>query len=180
MTQETTIQPSTAPESTPETRMPEQKLIDKKQIPIQEIVESLKSAGEDIGQISELSNEEKLLVAQFFTSLLKLMQPLTPSIAVSNKVLPAELNEVTQAHVDPTGKLAMLFQDGHLELVDLSESKNRNLMMAVVGDVLPKFKSLTSQEKRKVENRIKFLSTLTKEIQKSADALHAVMTEPHK
>ncbi len=62
----------------------------KKQISVQELVESLKSVADDIGQISELSSEEKLLVAQFFKSLLKLMQPLTPAIIVSLSALPTE------------------------------------------------------------------------------------------
>jgi hypothetical protein len=74
----------------------------------------------------------------------------------------------------------LVFDDGHLELKDLSEPKNRDLMMLVVGDVIPKFKSLTSAARRKVENRIKFMSTLTKEMQKSSDALAAVMTDPQK
>jgi hypothetical protein len=173
MTQETVTKSSTV-----ELSAQEAKRMDKKQINTQEIVESLKSAGDDIGQISELSSEEKLLVAQFFSSLLKLMQPLTPSIAVSTAVLPLEVGDVTQAHVDPTGHLALVFDDGHLELKDLAEPKNRDLMMMVVGDVLPKFKSLTSAAKHKMENRIKFISSLTKEIQKSSDALSAVMTEP--
>ena len=45
----------------------------KKQITIQELVESLKSTADDIGQISELTSEEKILVSQFFVSLFKLM-----------------------------------------------------------------------------------------------------------
>jgi len=48
--------------------------------------------------------------------------------------------------------------------------------MAVVGDVVPKFKSLTSLQKRKIENRIKLLSNITKEIQKSSEALSAAMS----
>ena len=48
-------------------------------------------------------------------------------------------------------------------------------MMAVVGDVVPKFKSLTSMQKRKLENRIKLLSSVTKEIQKSSEALSAAL-----
>jgi hypothetical protein len=35
----------------------------KKQVSIQELVESLKSTADDIGQISELSSEEKILVS---------------------------------------------------------------------------------------------------------------------
>jgi hypothetical protein len=148
----------------------------KKQVPIQELVESLKSTADDIGQISELSSEEKILIAQFFSSLLKLMQPLAPSMAVNQLALPAELSDVVQAHVDPTGHLILQFEDGHMELKDLSEEKNRDLMTAVFGDVLPKFKNLTSMQKRKLENRIKLLSTVTREIQKSSEALSAALS----
>jgi hypothetical protein len=148
----------------------------KKQVSIQELVESLKSTGDDIGQISELSSEEKILVSQFFVSLFKLMQPLAPSIAITQASLPAQFGDVTQAHIDPTGHLVLQFEEGHVELKNLSEEKNREIMMAVVGDVVPKFKSLTSLQKRKLENRIKLLSSITKEIQKSSEALSAAMS----
>jgi len=46
-------------------------------------------------------------------------------------------------------------------------------MMAVIGDVMPKFKNLTSNQKRKIENRLKLISGVTKEIQKSSEALPA-------
>ena len=143
----------------------------KKQVSIQELVESLKSTADDIGQIVELNSEEKILVAQFFSSLLKLMQPLAPSIAVNKSALPAQLGDVVRAHIDPTGHLILQFEDNHVELKDLSDEKNRDLMMAVVGDTVPKFKNLTSTQKTKLENRIKFLSSVTKEIQKSSEAL---------
>jgi len=148
----------------------------KKQFSILELVESLKSIADDIGQISELSSEEKLLVAQFFSSLLKLMKPLSPSIAVSQIALPAKLGDVVQAHIDPTGHLILLYEDSHIELKDLSEEKNRDLMIAVISDVVPKFKNLTSNQKRKLENRIKLLSSVTQEIQKSSEALTAATT----
>jgi hypothetical protein len=150
------------------------KASEKKKSPsIQELVESLKSTADDIGQISELSSEERLLVSQFFISFLKLMKPLTSSIAVNQLALPTLLVDTVQAHVDPTGHLALIFSDGHLELKDLSEEKNRDLMISVIIDVLPKFKNLTANQKRKIENRIKMISNITKEIQKSADALSA-------
>jgi hypothetical protein len=148
----------------------------KKQVTVQEVVESFKSTADDIGQISELSSEEKVLVSQFFSSLFKLMQPLTPSIPVNHLALPAKVGDVVQAHVDPTGHLILLYVDGHVELKNLSEEKNRELMMAVVEDIVPKFKNLTSMQKRKLENRIKLLSSVTKEIQKSSEALSAAMS----
>jgi hypothetical protein len=143
----------------------------KRQVSIQEIVESLKSTADDIGQIVELNSEEKILVGQFFSSLLKLMQPLAPSIAVNRAALPTQLGDVVRAHIDPTGHLILQFEDSHVELKDLSDESNRDLMMAVVGDTVPKFKALTSAQKTKLENRIKFLSSVTKEIQKSSEAL---------
>jgi hypothetical protein len=147
----------------------------KKQVNLQEIVDSLKSTADDIGQISELSSEEKILVSQFFSSLLKLMQPLTTSIQVSQTALPAQVGDVSQANIDPTGHLVLQYPDGHIELRNLRDEKNRDLMMAVVGDVVPKFKNLTSNQKRKLENRIKLLSSVTKEIQKSSEALSAAL-----
>ncbi len=149
----------------------------KKQISVQELVESLKSVADDIGQISELSSEEKLLVAQFFKSLLKLMHPLAPAMPVSNSALPTEPGLVTEAFIDPTGHLAMMYRDGHMELKGLDEEKNRDLMIAVVEDIMPKFKSLTSAQKRKIETRIKFLTSVTKELQKISETLAAVMSE---
>ena len=139
-------------------------------------MDSFKSTADDIGQISELSSEERILVTQFFSSLLKLMRPLAPSISVAQQALPSQVGDVVQAHVDPTGHLVMQYTDGHIELLNLSEEKNRDIMMAVVGDVVPKFKSLTAAQKRKLENRIKLLSSVTKEIQKSSEALSAAVS----
>ena len=133
---------------------------------------------DDIGQITELSSEEKLLVAQFFKSLLKLMQPLTSAMTVSLSALPTEPGLVTEAHVDPTGHLALMYRDGHMELKNLEDARNRDLMIAVVEDVVPKFKSLTNAQKRKIESRIKFLTAVTKEFQRISETLTAVMAEP--
>ena len=143
-----------------------------------ELVESLKSVADDIGQISELSSEEKNLVAQFFTSLLKLMRPLADSMPVNVSALPQEAGPVTEAHIDPTGHLAMMFHDGHMELKSLDDERNRDLMIAVVEDVVPKFKSLTGAHRRKVENRIKFMSAVTKEVQKISETLPSSMVQP--
>jgi hypothetical protein len=148
----------------------------KRQVSIQELVDSLKSTADDIGQISELSSEEKILVTQFFSSLLKLMQPLSPAIAVDQSALPAQLGGVAEAHVDPTGHLILQFQDDHMELKDLRDEKNRDLMTAVIEDIMPKFKGLASMQKRKLENRIKLLSSVTKEIQKSSEALSTALS----
>jgi ferric iron reductase protein FhuF len=149
---------------------------DKEQRSIQKLAEALKSMADDVGQISELAAEEKLLVAEFFKSLFKLMQPLTPAMLVSTSALPVELGKVMQAHIDPTGHLALVYEDEHLELKDLKEESNRDLMILVVRDVIPKFRNLTSMQKRKIENRIKFLSAVTKEMQKISGIFSATVS----
>jgi hypothetical protein len=174
LTQETVTKPEPVEiSSSPQLKETERK----KQLNIQELIEALKSTADDIGQISELTSEEKILVTQFFASFLKLMKPLTPSISVSQFALPPELSDAVQAHVDPTGHLVIEYPDGHVKLEDLSEEKNRDLMTTVIVDILPKFKTLTAAQKRKLENRMKLLSTVTKEIQKSADALPSSLVQ---
>ena len=143
----------------------------KNQTSIQELVDSLKSVQDDIGQISELTSEEELLVSEFFSSLQRLMQPLTSSIEVSTSILPEEMGSIVQAGLDPTGRLFLLHEDRRIELKNLNELGSRDLMVTVIEDVMPKFKQLTGSQKRKVENRIKFLSAVTKEMQKIAKAL---------
>ncbi len=144
------------------------------QQPTTNLADSLKAVADDVGQISELTSEEKLLIAEFFKAFLKFMTPLTPGIGISKSALPTEAGNIQSAHIDPTGHLALIFEDGHLELKDLTEEKHRDLLIAVVQDAIPKFKQLTSQQKRKVENRIKFLSAITKDMQKISGALSAV------
>jgi hypothetical protein len=143
----------------------------KPQISLQELVESLKSVQDDIGQITELTSEEELLVNEFFSLLLKLMTPLASSMPVSTKILPNEMRTAVQANLDATGQLALLYEDGRMEMTNLSEQRHRDLLITVIEDVTPKFKQLTDTQKRKVENRIKFLSLITKEMQKISKAL---------
>ncbi|MBT0160647.1 hypothetical protein G4O51_11775 [Candidatus Bathyarchaeota archaeon A05DMB-2] len=143
----------------------------KEQITIQELIDALNTVADDVGQISELTSEEALLVSEFFASLLKLMQSWVSAISISPSALPPEMANVAQANVDPTGHLAVLFRDGRFKLMDLSEPKNRDLLIAVIRDMVPKFKQFSASQKRKIENRIQFLSQITKEIQRIASVI---------
>jgi hypothetical protein len=168
MTQETSIVEKTAePSFTVNPPPPTQK----EQNTIQDLIDALNAVADDVGQISELTSEEKLLVSEFFSSLLKLMQPWVSSISVSPTALSKEKANVAQAHIDPTGHLAVFFKDGRFELIDLSEQENRELMIAVIEDMVPKLKQFSASQKRKIENRIRFLSQITKEIQRIASVL---------
>ena len=162
MSQDTVQLPANKPEETKPPKPP--------QITLEELVTSLKSLQDDIGQISELTSEEKRVVDVFFDSFLKLMQPLAKTIPISPDALPEELGNVIQANVDPKGNLMLLYTDKHVEIKNLSEKTHRELMISVIRDAMPKFKQLTSAHRRTIENRMKFLSSVTKEIQKISKA----------
>jgi hypothetical protein len=143
------------------------------QTSLQDLVDALRSVQEDVGQISEMTTEERALVKEFFRSFLKLMQPFATAVQVSNATVSKFATNVAQANVDPAGNLIIMYEDGQVELKDLTHEKNRDMMISVVEDVVPKFKQLTESHREKIENRIKFLSSVTKEMQKISKALPA-------
>jgi hypothetical protein len=140
----------------------------------EEVVETLRRLREDVGQISELSAEEENIVAAFALAFLKLMEPLTKALPVDVSVLPRELGLVERANVVPKGGLILLYADGRMESIDLTERDNRDLLITVVSDVMPRFNNLISQRRGKIEERITFLSSVTRELQTIADSFETV------
>jgi hypothetical protein len=140
------------------------------QLNLQELLDSMKSVQDDIGQICELMSEEKVLVAEFFESFLKLVQPIASTLPVSTTILPREMGDVAQALVDPLGNLILLYQDGYAKIENLREEKHRDLVVALVKDTTPKIKLLINAHRLKIEERMKFLSSVTKEMQKVSRA----------
>lgn len=139
-------------------------------MPLEDLLETLRSAQDDIGQIVELTSEEETLVGELFESLLKLMQPNATTLPVSTSVLPHEIGDAAQATIDPSGQLLILRSDGEMVLRNLQAEENRDLMISVLEDVLPKLKQLFDDRRQNIEGRMKFLSSVTKEIQKMARA----------
>ena len=135
------------------------------------VVETLRRLREDVGQISELSSEEGSIVAAFSLAVLKLMEPLTKALPVDAGVLPPELGAVEKANVLPKGDLVVLHRDGRMESVDLTDAENRDLLVTVMSDAMPRFNALIAKRRSKIENRINFLSSVTKELQSIADSL---------
>ncbi|MEE9519321.1 MAG: hypothetical protein V3V93_03555 [bacterium] len=136
-----------------------------------EVVETLRQLREDVGQISELSSEEGSIVTAFAIAFLKLMEPLTKALPVDAAVLPLELGDVEKANVLPKGDLVVLYRDGRMESIDLKDAENRDLLVTVVSDVTPRFNALISKRRSKIEKRITFLSSVTKELQSIADSM---------
>lgn len=140
------------------------------QLTLQELLDSMKSVHDDIGQICELMSEEKVLVSEFFESFLKLVQPLASTLPVSTATLPGEMGDVAQALIDPQGHLILLYQDGYAKIENLREEKHRDVMVAIVKDAIPKIKLLINAHRQKIEERMKFMSSVTKELQKMSRA----------
>lgn len=143
------------------------------QLTLQELLDCMKSVQDNIGQICELMSEEKVLVSEFFESFLKLVQPIASTLPVSTATLPGEMGDVAQALVDPLGNLILLYQDGYAKIENLREEKHRDLMVAIVKDTAPKIRLLINAHRQKIEERMKFLSSVTKEMQKVSRAFSA-------
>jgi 23S rRNA A2030 N6-methylase RlmJ len=167
---------TTPPENTVLIRAGDQQKNKKPRVPLEELLDSLKSAQDDIGQICELTSEEETLVNEFFESFLRLMQSFTATIQVSTEALPDYLGDVARASMDPTGELMLMYPDGSMLLRNLLEEENRDLMTAVLEDVLPTLKQLFNTHRKKVEGRMKFLSSVTKEVQKMSRAVSKATT----
>ncbi|MGD6934819.1 MAG: hypothetical protein ACQCN5_11495 [Candidatus Bathyarchaeia archaeon] len=120
----------------------------KKEDKIEEIMQAFQIIGEDIQQIGELTQEETTLAKKFFETLQKSMTPLTPSIAVTASALPYGFSGATKAIVYSNGLLALTYNDDNMEIIDLTQPKNRDLMVSVFTDVMPKLINFKPQPKQ--------------------------------
>lgn len=136
-----------------ESIVPRLKRAGKKHASIEEIVDSFRSAKEDIEQIGKLSLEEKDLAKDFLASL-KSMRQVVPSIVVSTSVLPGRIRAAKEAYVDGSGFLTLSFEDGHQEIRDLNDARNIDLMVAVASDIAPKFESFVMEALDKIRNPV--------------------------
>ena len=142
--------------------------------PPEDVVATLKKLREDVGQIYEISSEEENIVIAFSLAFLKLMESLTRSLPVDVETLQGQLRNAERANILPKGELVVLFRDGRMESMDLTKPQNRDLLVDVVSDVLPKFNSLIGERRGRIEKRISFLADVTKELQNIADSITAV------
>jgi hypothetical protein len=140
----------------------------------EDVIATLKELREDVGQIYEISSEEENIVIAFSLAFLKLMESLTRSLPVDVETLQGQLRNSERANILPKGELVVLFRDGRMESVDLLKPENRDLLVDVVSDVMPKFNDLIGERRGRIEKRISFLADVTKELQNIADSVTAV------
>jgi hypothetical protein len=135
-----------------------------------EVVENLRRLREDVGQISELSSEEGNIVGAFSAAFFQFMKPLAKTVPVDTSVLSSEFRGVERANVLPTGELVVLMADGRMQSIDLKETDKRDLLVLLINDVMPRFNSLVSDKREKIERRITFLADVTRELQTIAES----------
>ncbi|MDG6222949.1 MAG: hypothetical protein QCH99_06800 [Candidatus Bathyarchaeota archaeon] len=122
----------------------QQESLEKKQFSLEEIVVTLQDVGDDVKKIVKLNSKEKAVVNQFF-EVLQHVPPQMFSLDVSTSGLPFRMGAFSQARINSEGHLMLTSGDGCLQVIDLTETKNRDLMMAVFSDIMPKFKDFASQ-----------------------------------
>jgi len=141
----------------------------------EEIIRTLKMVREDVGQICELSAEEEKIVEAFFIALLRLMKPLVKAIPVDTSALPRELGDIKGANIIPEGNLIILYDDGRMESIDLRNEANRDLMLEIIKNVMPKFNDLIAELRAKIEGRMGLLASITGELQNIAEAFSSAV-----
>lgn len=142
----------------------------KEKSPLDDSLKTLNDIREETGQISELVTEENMLVAEFLKALLKIMKPLARTLPISTAILPKEWGKVSQANLDLTGKLLILYPNERMESIELTEPLHRELLLEITHDIMPKLKRLITSHRQKIEARVKLMSSITKELQNTAKA----------
>jgi len=163
---EETVPDSSISEATPKQKSPPASPED--------VIATLKKLREDVGQIYEISSEEENIVIAFSLAFLKLMESLTRSLPVDVEILQGQLRNAERANILPKGELVVLFRDGRMESRDLTKPQNRDLLVDVVSNVLPRFNKLIGERRGRIEKRISFLADVTKELQNIAESVTAV------
>lgn len=141
----------------------------------EELIRALRMVREDVGQICELSAEEGKIVEAFSLALLRLMKPLAKAIPVDTSALPRELGDIKSANIIPEGDLIVLYGDGSMEAIDLRDEANRDLLLEIIRNVMPKFNGLIAERRAKIEGRMGLLASITGELQNIAEAFSSAI-----
>lgn len=131
----------------------------------EDVIGVLRGLREDVLEITELSAEEGNIVGAFSAAFLGLMSPLTKALPVDVSILPDDMGEVEKANIMPKGELVLMYRDGRMDSLNLALPENRDLMISVVRDVMPRFRTFVARMRERVEGRVAFFSEVTEELQ---------------
>lgn len=135
----------------------------------EDVLRVLRGLREDVLEIAELSAEEGNIVGAFSEAFLGLMSPLIKALPVDVSILPDDVGEVEKANVMPKGELVLMYRDGRMDSLNLTLPENRDLMIIVVRDVMPRFRAFVARMRERIEGRVAFFSKVTEELQILAD-----------
>ena len=93
---------------------------------------------------SSLLGDEEEVVSQLLSVLRDLDRPLT-GLKLDRSTLPFDMEGLEEAHMLSNGKLIMSGGDGVVYSLDLAKESNRDLLVNIVGDIIPKLKNLADQ-----------------------------------
>lgn len=144
--------------------------LEMKEKSLEEALKTLNELREEAGQISELATEENMLATELLAAILKIMKSLAQTLPVSTAVFPKRWGEVSQANLDINGQLLVLYPNGTMKSTKLTEQEHRELLLKITYDIMPKLKKLIISHRQKIEERVKFMSSVTKELQNTAKA----------
>lgn len=135
----------------------------------EEALEFLKEIQENAGQISEIIKEEENLVAEFFNSLLKILRRFSEALQIPVSSLSKIYGKpLSKAYLYPNGQLVLVYENAEAELLNLTEQSNHDILVAIIGEIMMELRSLINSYRAKAEKRVKFLLSVTKELQKVA------------
>jgi hypothetical protein len=124
---------------------------------------------ENAGQISELAKEEENLVAEFFNHMFKILKPFSKTIEISSSSLPEHYRgQIDRSYLYLTGQLVLVHTNGELEILNLTDKENHDVLVEITEEIMTKLKMVINTSRSKIEKRVKFLMTVTKELQKVA------------
>jgi len=144
----------------------------------EQATEALKEIQENVGQIAELTIEEDNLVKELFNFLLKILKPFAKTLEISPSSLPEDYSKRTnKAYLYIDGQLALVFNSGEAEILNLTEEENRQILVDISGEIMKKLTIIINEHKAKIEKRVKFLMQITKELQKVAEVFSEDLTK---
>lgn len=135
----------------------------------EDAMEFLNEIQENAGQISELKMEEENIVNEYLSCLLTIIKPFSKTLEISVNSLPEKYNQrISRAYLHITGQMALVYKNGEVEILNLANQENHKLLVDITGEIMLKLRSVINSYKSETENRVKFLISVTKELQKVA------------
>ncbi len=107
----------------------------------EETLLAIRGAREDVELVASLLSDEKVVV-DALVELLPGLSPLLMRVTVNPSTLPVEMGKAKEVRLTPDGKLIVYRLDGELKTTNLTKGANRDLLVEVMRDVVPKLKEV--------------------------------------